>query len=160
MRSMRSGLAVVSLALAAAAPAVDPAIPAWAFIPLPRVASSPPDRMTLRSLPGTTPTFTDVAIDDLGHAVDWFPGSHAPLPAVVAGRGGGTMACGYCHLPGDDGRAENASLAGLPADYIRAQVAAFAAGTRTAAVPDYLPSQLMHQIAQAVAPADFASAAD
>ena len=152
------GMIGAALALVAAAPAVDPAIRAWAFIGL-NGADTRPDDTTMQLLPGTTATFTAATIRDMGHAVDWFPAAHAPPPAVVAGRGGATMACGYCHLAGGDGRVENASLAGLPADYIRAQVAAFAAGTRTSAAPDYLPAKLMAQVAKTVAPADVAAAA-
>ncbi len=116
-------------------------------------------RRSRESLPGATATFTEAQIHDLGHAVDWFPAAHAPLPAVVAGRGGTAMACGYCHLAGGGGRVENASLAGLPADYIKEQVAAFAAGTRTGAAPDYMPSRYMAMVAKSVAPADLAAAA-
>ena len=156
----RWGLAGAALALTAAAPAVDPAIHAWAFIG--NTSQRPAagyDSTTPRSLPGATATFTDAQIHDLGHAVDWLPGTHAPLPAVVAGRGGTALACGYCHLAGGGGRVENASLAGLPAEYIREQVAAFAAGTRAAAASDYVPSRYMAMVARAVAPADLAAAA-
>ncbi len=41
------------------------------------------------------------------------------MPDVVAhGRKPDVYACAYCHLPNGQGRPENASLAGLPAQYI------------------------------------------
>jgi len=53
------------------------------------------------------------------------------MPEVVArGRKPQVHACGYCHLPDGQGRPENAPLAGLPAAYIEAQVAAFRSGAR------------------------------
>ncbi len=69
------------------------------------------------------------------------------------------MACGYCHLPGGEGRVENASLAGLDPGYIRAQLTAFANGSRAAADPVYLPSRLMHAVAARLAAADANAAA-
>jgi cytochrome c553 len=56
------------------------------------------------------------------------------MPEVVArGREPQVIACGYCHLPDGQGRPENAPLAGLPPDYIEAQVAAFRSGERRSA---------------------------
>lgn len=80
------------------------------------------------------------------------------MPAAVGGTGN-VPACGFCHLPGGEGRVENASLAGLPAPYINAQFAAFADGTRSGAVPGWLPAALMTTVAHRVAPADVAAAA-
>jgi cytochrome c553 len=151
---------LVLLVLVAASPiTVDPTIRAWAFITPPKAAmAAQTDATAPRSLPGATARFTDATIGDLGHTVDWFPKAHAPMPPVVADRGG-AMACGYCHLAGGEGRVENASLAGVPANYIREQVAAFATDTRTAAAPDYLPSRLMNAVAKSTSPADVAAAA-
>lgn len=163
--SVLQRMAIVSglgLALIAAAPpATDPAILAWAFPAA--VEPSPPvsnDAVTPRSIPGSGRRFTEAQIHDLTRAVDWFPARHAPLPAAVAGgAGGGIAACGFCHLPGGEGRVENASLAGLMPDYIARQVAAFAAGTRTAVVPSWGPSSRMRQVAHQVSAADVAAAA-
>ncbi|MGI4878395.1 MAG: c-type cytochrome [Janthinobacterium lividum] len=145
--------------LGAAAPKVDPAIAGWAYI----VARTPPppggwNATAPRTLPGSTATFTDAQLHDLSRAVDWFPKRHAQLPPAVAGKGD-IPACGSCHLPGGEGRVENASLAGLPTAYIREQVAAFAAGTRTSAVPGYVPTAFMATVAHQVAPAEIAAAA-
>ena len=52
-------------------------------------------------------------------------------PTIVAhGRKPEVFACGYCHLPNGQGRPENASLAGQPADYIVQQVEDMREGTR------------------------------
>jgi cytochrome c553 len=69
------------------------------------------------------------------------------------------MACGFCHLPGGGGRPENAAIAGLPADYIVAQVTAFANGTRSAVRPDWRPTALMVQTARHTSVKDAAQAA-
>jgi len=145
----------------AAAPAVEPAVPAWAFV---TAKDSPPpggyDAVTLRRVPGSTVQRTDAELADLGRAIDWFPAAHPPMPAAVAGaRGASVAACGFCHLPGGGGRVENAALAGVPAEYIRAQVAAFADGTRAAALPGWRPTATMTRTAHQVAPSDVADAA-
>jgi cytochrome c553 len=152
---------VWAAATAAAPPPIDPAIAAWAFPA--RLAPSSPgsvDATTPRAVPGSRVRFTDAQLGDLQHAVDWFPERHPPMPPVVAaGRAPMVAACGYCHGPDGGGRPENASLAGLPEAYIAQQVAAFAAGTRTAAGPGYLPTTLMIGVAHAVSPADVRAAA-
>ncbi len=161
MHGRRAALVLAAVAIGAAAPfAVSPATRGWAFIAPATLERPVRDARLLRSRPGSPITFSDAAIGDMGHAVDWFPAAHAAPPPAVAGRGGGIYACGYCHLAAGDGRVENASLAGLPADYIREQVAAFATGSRRSAVADYPPSRYMAEVAKAVAPADLAAAAD
>jgi cytochrome c553 len=112
-------------------------------------------------LPGARRTFTEDALRDRYAAPDWFPESHPPAPAVVlTGRRGAVAACGYCHLPDGSGRPENASLSGLPADYIRRQVAAFRTGTRRSAATDYVPSELMAQVATNATDREIEDAAD
>ena len=49
---------------------------------------------------------------------------------MLHGRKPNVFACGYCHLPNGQGRPENASLAGQPADYIVSQVADMREGKR------------------------------
>ncbi len=41
---------------------------------------------------------------------------------VYAGRAPDVRACGFCHLPNGQGRPENASVAGQPAEYIVQQM--------------------------------------
>jgi cytochrome c553 len=94
-------------------------------------------------------------------AADWFPADHDPPPPVVAaGVPPDVWACGYCHTPGGQGRPENAALAGLPAAYIEAQVAAFRDGTRSSAIgDDSRPTALMIEVARHASDADVAAAA-
>ena len=88
--------------------------------------------------------FTLTQIRDLYSIPDWYPGDHPPMPEIVAhGRRPGVFACGYCHLPNGLGRAENSSLAGLPAAYIEQQLADYRSGTRGTAKPERGPPKLM-----------------
>ncbi len=141
----------------------DP-FPLWAFpasnmpISSGQSGGAAPQRL---GLPGTNRTFSREALRDRYAAPDWFPDRHPPAPVVVlTGREGAVAACGYCHLPDGLGRPENASLSGLPADYIRRQVAAFRAGTRTSAASDYVPSVLMAQVAANATDEEVAAAAN
>src|SRR5262249_49520069 len=92
-------------------------VPAW-VLPL----TPPAARSAARSdaakpvhLPNSTAAFTRAELSNRFSAPDWYPGSHGPMPEVVArGRASDLYACGYCHTPGGQGRPENAALAGLP----------------------------------------------
>lgn len=147
-------LALAALAMAGAAPA-DWLYPVGAR----GDPGKTPDTKTVRHLPGSKAGFSDAQLGDLAHAVDWRPGEHPPMPPAVASGQGQAGACGYCHLPDGSGRPENASLAGLPADYIRRQVADFASGARGHGA-SFLPTQLMTATARAADPAAVAQAAD
>jgi cytochrome c553 len=90
------------------------------------------DNVSMKSVPGSTKKYTQAQIDDPFNPPDWFPGEHPPMPEIVA-RGGqkpAGRACAQCHLPSGDGHPESASLAGLNADYIVRQMAAFKNGER------------------------------
>jgi len=83
------------------------------------------------------------------------------MPVVVAvGRKPSVYACGYCHLPDGTGRPENAALAGLPADYIKAQVADVRSGARHSAWRGpYKPTDLMQSSAENSTDEEIAAAA-
>ena len=107
--------------------------------------------------------FTKAQLTDLYFTPDWHPESHSPMPEIVLhGRPPGTFACGYCHLPGGQGRPENAALAGLPASYIVQQVADFKSGARGSAWygKSYLPIDLMRKVADNADETDVATAAE
>ena len=95
-------------------------------------------------LPGSPIVVHQSDLNSMVRAIDWFPDTHPLAPEVVmSARGEGAFPCGYCHLPDGRGRPENASLQGLPADYIVDQVKAFASGARGAASPGYAPTRYM-----------------
>jgi cytochrome c553 len=111
-------------------------------------------------LPGSPVVFHQSAFHGMAQAIDWFPDAHPPAPEVVLhATGDGGYPCGYCHLADGRGRPENARLQGLPIDYIVEQVEAFASGARRAALPDYMPTRYMIEVAHAIKPADIEAAA-
>ena len=111
--------------------------PAWAYPIAPKEYVPPKDDGTVRHVQGSDIGFTLTEIRDLFFARDWFPKGHAPMPSIVAtGRQPNLRPCGVCHRPEGVGGPENASLAGLPADYIVRQVNEYRAGTRTTGVKD------------------------
>ena len=138
-------------------------VPAWAF---PGYTNPPPpdathDDVVQLRVPESRVAFTRAQLQDFFAAPDWFPERHPPMPDIVArGRRPDTLACAYCHLPDGTGRPENAALAGLSADYIRAQVADMRSHARKRAWtgPDR-PSGLMQQVAESATEAEIAEAA-
>lgn len=160
---MNRHLAVALMCLGASLAAKgDETTPPWLYpINPPNVGAPTVEGDKLLHLPGSQVSYTRTQLDDLFFAPDWYPGSHGPLPAVVArGVAPKVFACGYCHSPTGQGRPENASLAGLPADYIVQQVAAFKSGARqNAAQGPYLPTRLMIETAMNVTAEDVQAAA-
>ena len=152
-------LGMLPLLVASAQPM---AFPDWAFPAANMEKPKDGDDNTIQlHLPGTKASFTKAGVHNVYAVADWFPDTHPkPPPVVLNGRSGVVAACGYCHLPDGSGRPENAGLSGLPADYIRRQVAAFRDGTRKGAAPDYVPSILMARVAAAATDQEVAAAAD
>ena len=112
-------------------------------------------------LPNSTAEFTRAQLTNRFSAPDWYPGSHGPMPEIVArGRAPDLYACGYCHTPGGQGRPENAALAGLPSEYIVQQVMDFKSGARRALLPGvFAPADLMIHEATKTTPAEAETAA-
>lgn len=155
------GLGILALCAAAAAWA-DDGVPIWAY-PVPRVMPAPakPDNMIQRKVPGSKVRFTEAGVNDRFNVPDWFPKDHPPLPDVVAhGKAPKVFACGYCHLPNGQGRPENASLAGQPAQYIIEQVTEIKQGHRKTSQASMGSIKGMVQVAAAVSPQDLKIAAD
>jgi cytochrome c553 len=137
------------------------AVPTWAFPTAPAAAAPAPkpDSVVLRRVPRSTRTYTMRQVSNGFDIPDWFPQSHPPMPASVQyGVPPNARGCGYCHLPDGQGRPENGTLAGLPAEYTIRQVAAFRNGTRLAANPASATNS-MHTLAKAVADSDVVTAA-
>jgi cytochrome c553 len=111
-------------------------VPAWVFPLNANAPSTLPsfDNIEMVHVPGSDVAFTEAGLNDLFNAPDWHPRSHSEMPPIVAhGRAPDVYACGYCHTATGQGRPENASLAGLPAEYIKVQVADFRSGARQSA---------------------------
>ncbi len=156
---------LLSAALLSTARAAEPGfeVPGWVF---PGYTNPPPtgnkfDDVVPLHVPDSGIRYTRAELEDLFVAPDWFPERHPLMPKVVAqGRRPDTLACAYCHLPDGTGRPENAALAGLPADYIRAQVADMRNHVRKRArIGSDRPSQLMQQVAESATEAEVAEAA-
>lgn len=118
-----------------------------------------PNDTKVYRVPNSSRSFHDVEIHDLKHIVDWFPDEHPPLPAIVAAGRGTANAFGYCHLADGNGRPENSARAGLPADYIKRQVAAFADGTRRMAIANAVSGRMMTATAKGLSPSEMDPAA-
>ncbi len=126
---------VAALCLVASAAGADEPPPVWAYPIAPPDYAPPKDVGSVRHVPGSSRGYTLAEIRDLFVARDWFPDAHPPMPAVVAqGRQPDVRPCGVCHRPEGVGGPENASLAGLPADYMLRQIDDFRSGARSTAV--------------------------
>lgn len=121
-----------------------PGFPSWAYV-MNTVGALPviPDDGTLFKVPGSEVTFTRSQTREPFTASDWHPDSHPPMPRVVAtGRKPAVWACARCHRPNGAGGPENASLAGLSADYMVLQLKDFASGERSTFMPKRVPAVL------------------
>ena len=134
--------------------------PAWAYPITPPDFKLPPDDGRLHHVPDSSAAFTASQIRDRFFTKDWHPSDHPPMPEIVAyGRKPNILACGHCHRADGSGGPENASLAGLPADYFVQQMADFRSGARKSSVPERLPVTLMLSVARAISDDEVAKAA-
>lgn len=126
-------------------------LPAWAYPVNPPDFKAPPDDGTPRRVPNSSVTLTLTQVRNLFFAPDWHPGDHPSLPEVVVqGRKPDVYACGFCHRADGAGGPENANLMGLPAAYIKQQIADFKSGARKSYVMNRLPMTLKVTLAKAV----------
>lgn len=102
----------------------------WAYPATPQ--PEPLNNKIQKQVPGSPKKYTQAQIDDPFNPPDWFPNEHPAMPEIVAhgGQRPAGRACAQCHLPSGDGHPESASLAGLNANYIVRQMAAFKNGDR------------------------------
>ena len=93
--------------------------------------------MRPRHVSGSSQSYSLVDIRDGQNVIDWFPGDHPVMPAIIkhgpASLGKATRGCGSCHLANGKGRPENAQPGGLPAAYIIRQLEDFRLGFRRSA---------------------------
>jgi len=136
--------------------------PAWAFptqLPAPPDPFPTADSIRVRRIPAVERAFTQKEAFNRFAPADWLPQTHPPAPPVVAqGRRPTGFACAFCHLYNGAGRPENATLAGLPVEYIVRQVRAFRDSTRLTANP-VSRTNPMHGIARSFSEADIEAAA-
>jgi cytochrome c553 len=165
LAALATAVAASSAALAQAPNAPSPpsassgSFPAWAYPWAPDFKAAPDDGIP-RHVPDSAAAFTITQERDLFFAPDWHPDDHPPMPDVVAhGRQPDVRACGSCHRVEGTGGPENASLAGLPAAYIAAQMADYKSGARKFAGPQRSPVLLMTAIAKAATEAEAQAAA-
>jgi cytochrome c553 len=157
-----SAILVALYMAAGATPASSPAngLLAWAYVTPAKDATPPRPDAKPRKVPNSVATYTGNAVRDPFSAPDWHPGDHPPMPPVVAhGRKPEVLACGYCHRADGPGGPENASLAGLPYDYILEQMADYKSGRRSTAIPGRLPQSKMIALAKAATDEEIRSAA-
>ncbi|MES2626008.1 MAG: cytochrome C-binding protein [Pseudomonadota bacterium] len=113
-----------------------------------------------KHVPDSELAFTFTQPRSLYTPPDWHPADHPEMPTIVAaGRNPGVFACAYCHLPNGQGRPENASLVGLPAEYIMQQMADYRAGLRTSSEPQMGPPSNMKAVGLNATPEEVAAAA-
>ena len=169
MKQLRAKLIVLALSALAATPAhaqtstsFEP--PDWVY-PLPIRGSgggaTRPDTAKVFHVPNSTIGYTMRQIGNTFDPPDWHPTAHTKPPEIVAhGRKPAIYACGFCHLPDGRGRPENATLAGLPADYIVQQMMDIASGARrSASSKPSRPMELMKQMAESSTVAEMKQAA-
>ena len=121
--------------------------------PVTNPAAAKPDAppAPLLQAKGSAEKFTQQQVNDSYGPADWFPGSHPPMPEIVAhGKPGVARACALCHLVDGRGRPENAPLQGLASDYIVQQLRDFQQGLRHSADPRKANTLEMENIAKAL----------
>ena len=157
MKKRHVALLSLTLAVAALAQAPEDKLPIWAY---PGHFSANATGAEQQHLSGSKASYTTSEINDLFVVPDWYPDAHPPMPEVVAhGRKPDVYACGHCHLPNGQGRPENASVAGLPAAYIVAQMADFKNGLRQGSDPEMLSVTNMVKLSKSTSDEDVKAAA-
>ena len=139
------------------------AVMPWAYTlnaPASAGGAAPGPNEVLR-VPGSSVTFMRSELRDLFNPPDWHPDNHPAMPPIVAnGRAPDVRACGFCHLPNGQGRPENASLAGQPAEYIVQQMRDYRNGLRRSGEPRMGPPRLMVTIGMAAIEEEARAAAE
>jgi cytochrome c553 len=167
MKRIGVGIAVLAVAVSVRAgqngDGANSVIP-WAFTlnapPAPGAAPAPDPSEVVR-VPGSDVTFKRSELRNLFDPPDWHPDNHPAMPPVVSkGRGPDILACGFCHLPNGQGRPENASLSGQPAEYLMQQMRDYRNGLRRSGEPRMGPPRLMTAIGAAATEDEAREAAD
>ena len=151
---------------------------AWATQPQPgdKAAPQAPPNRNLRpnedpqaqtmpqTVQGSSAKYSLVDIRDGHNVIDWFPGDHPVMPAIIkngpASMGESARGCGSCHLPNGKGRPENGPPAGQPAAYTIQQLHDMRDGKRYSADPRKPNSPTMNALARAMTETEMQQAAD
>jgi cytochrome c553 len=149
--------AIILGAVGALAQAPADKLPLWAY---PSHFVKAPADATVEHLPGSKASYTKAEIGDIFVVPDWYPDGHPPMPDIVAhGRKPDVYSCGHCHLPNGQGRPENASVTGLPAEYIVAQMADFKNGLRKSSDPEMASVTNMVKLSKSITDEEIKAAA-
>ena len=161
---------VVAVVGAQYAPPAQPGQPSWAYgIALnPAPAAAPSQDTTPHTLPGADRNFTRTQIQNPFGPADWYPNDHPPMPDIVSkGRmipgktpNESARACGLCHYPNGKGRAENASVSGLPVGYFIQQMNDFRNDLRKSSESRKANATVMVNIAKAMTEEEIKDAAE
>ncbi|MFC4311844.1 c-type cytochrome [Steroidobacter flavus] len=137
-------------ALASVSGTVDAEVPAWAYALNPPAAQPAIDDEKPQRVPDSTASFTRREIAAItAQPPDWHPEEHPAMPGIVGrSREPRVYACAFCHLPNGAGRPENTNLAGLSANYIKAQITAFREDKRLGSEPRRAPQTNMIALAK------------
>ncbi len=130
-----------------------------------RPGDDPVEINMVRSVEGSSATYTRMDVRDGSNVIDWFPGDHPPMTDIMrhgpaSMRGNGARGCGSCHLPNGKGRPENAPPAGQPVEYTIQQLQDMANGLRYSADPRKPNSPTMNILAAAMTEEEMREAAE
>jgi cytochrome c553 len=164
MKSVQAAIVSLSLSLGLIpAKAADETPPDWAFA-IGSYATEEtrkrPDDDVPRHVPGTDVVLTRKQTLNIFNVPDWHPDQHPPAPAIVMhGTPPDGNSCAYCHMPSGMGIPENASIAGLPYDYILQQFRDFRSGARGSVLPTMISYKGMAAEARTTSDEDMKAAA-
>jgi cytochrome c553 len=160
MKTAYAAVAALLLAATATTAQQPEKLPIWAYPGHFSTSAAAAASTQEEHLPGSKASYTRAEIGNIFVVPDWYPDAHPPMPEVVAhGRKPDVFSCGHCHLPNGQGRPENASVAGLPADYIIQQMADFKSGLRKGSDPEMVSVNNMVKLAKSASDEDVKAAA-
>ena len=152
--------ALLSMALLSTPVLAADAPPSWLYPVPPKDYKPELADSAVVKLPGSKASYTAGQLRDNFVTGDWYPEEHPTMPDVVKqGRKPSVFACAHCHRTSGQGGPENATIAGMPHDYIVRQLKDYRSGARSTAVPGRGPQSGMIQTAKNLSDAEIESAA-
>ena len=127
--------ALLSMALLSTPVLAADAPPSWLYPVPPKDYKPELADSAVVKLPGSKASYTAGQLRDNFVTGDWYPEEHPTMPDVVKnGRKPSVFACAHCHRTSGQGGPENATIAGMPHDYIVRQLKDYRSGARSTAV--------------------------